>query len=99
MRPALPRLLALALLAACASFPKLDGAATRAAPSGPYPALVPLDALLAEAGAPGRGVEASQGLQARAAALKARAAALRGRPVIDRATRARLDAAVARHSR
>jgi len=99
MRPALPRLLALALLAACARFPELEGAATRGVLDAPYPALVPLDALLAEAAAPGMGVEASAGLQARAAALRARAAALRARPVIDRATRSRLRAAIARHSR
>lgn len=99
MRPALPCLLVLALLAACARFPELEGAAARGVASAPYPRLVPLDALLAEAAAPGRGEEASRGLQARAAALRARAAALRARPVLDRATRARLQAAVARHSR
>jgi hypothetical protein len=99
MRPALPCLLALALIAACARFPELQGEAARGVANAPYPGLVPLDALLSEAAAPVRGEEARRGLAARAATLRARAAALRARPVIDRATRARLRAALARHSR
>lgn len=99
MRPALPCLLALALLATCARFPDLEGAAMRDTSDAPYPALVPLDALLAEAAGPAFGERARRGLEARAAALRSRAAALRARPVIDRATRARLLAAMAWHSR
>jgi hypothetical protein len=95
MRPAL---LATLVIAACAQFPDLDTRTTRAAMNAPYPSLVPTEALLAGLPPPERGEVIARGLSGRAAALRARAAALRARAVIDGATRARLQAAVARHS-
>lgn len=94
MRPALLTLLA---IAACTQFPDLDSRTTRAAMNAPYPALVPLDALLAGLPAMDRGEVITRGLEGRAAGLRARAAALRARAVIDSGTRARLAAAVARN--
>ncbi|MFC2968379.1 hypothetical protein [Acidimangrovimonas pyrenivorans] len=80
----------------CTGFPDLDTAISAETRAAPYPALLPLDALLA--GGDGTATaEAGATLTARAAALRARARALRG-PVIDETTRARLAAAVARHS-
>jgi hypothetical protein len=96
MRPAL---LALLMIAACAQFPDLDSRTSRASMNAPYPDLVPMDALLASLPAMDRGEVITRGLQGRAAGLRARAAALRGRPVIDRATRAVLLAAIARNRR
>lgn len=77
-------------LSACAQFPAID--AMPPAASGPAPALVPIDRLLAAADAPTSARAA--GLAARAARLKVRAALMRG-PVLDPATRARLAAAIA----
>ena len=61
-------------LAACASFPEVEAAASKA--TGPAPALLPMDQLLAQTGQP-KAEAAGNGLTARAAALRARAAALR----------------------
>ena len=67
--------LGLAALAACAPFPALDAVSPdRAAP----PQLLPIDELLAQAGAPTP--DPGPGLAARAAALKARAAAIAATP-------------------
>ncbi|MDT8856538.1 hypothetical protein RNZ50_16220 [Paracoccaceae bacterium Fryx2] len=76
-------------LAACTSFPALEGTLS---PDGVTPALLPMDQLLAQ----GVAVNVANGaaLVARAAALRARAAAMRG-PVHDPATRDRLAQAAA----
>ena len=84
------------LLAGCADAPSLDGRISAAAASAPYPVLQPLAPLLERAAQPGRITpQTPRQLEGGAAALRARAAALRG-PVVDAATRARMQAAVAR---
>lgn len=89
-RPAFALLagLALALLAGC-------GGADRAARGG-FPALLPLDALLAEP-ASRLGADGGAGLAARAAGLRARAATLRD-PVLEPPVRRRMLAALARQA-
>jgi hypothetical protein len=82
-------------LAACATIPEIGP--FPAATSGPPPALLPLDDLLAQAAVPGRAEPVSGALAARAARLRARAALMRG-PVHDPATRDRLALAI-RHGR
>ena len=61
-------------LTACATFPQVDAAASKAI--GPAPALLPMDDLLAQTGQTGAEA-AGNSLAASAAALRARAAALR----------------------
>ncbi|MEO0938536.1 MAG: hypothetical protein AAFY38_10320 [Pseudomonadota bacterium] len=76
-------------LAACTQFPELDGATSARAEAADYPALVPLEPLLANrrsAAAPPPAADA----ESRVTALRARAARLRSRPVIDSATRRRM---------
>ena len=66
-------LLLLPLLAACATFPALDGTISDAARNAPYPTLTPVPPL------PGATVDAADAaMAARIAALQARAARLRG---------------------
>jgi hypothetical protein len=92
----LPLAAALAALAACESFPELDAAArAEIAVPGPYPAILPVDGLVASAEGARITDEGSAALQARAAGLQARGAALAG-PVMDPATQARLTAAATR---
>lgn len=86
-------LAALATAAGCSQFPEVDAFAASQA-TGPAPALLPLDQVLAADAAPARAADAGEALAARAALLKARAALMRG-PVPDPATRDRLGAAVA----
>ncbi|MBQ0803834.1 MULTISPECIES: hypothetical protein [unclassified Sulfitobacter] len=78
---ALSGLCALALLlpAACTQFPALDSRATPEMLAAQYPALVPVDPLLAQAtaGQVDTG-QTEQALAARVAGLQARAARLRG---------------------
>ncbi len=83
-------LLAIALgLMGCTQFPELDETATPGVAEAPYPDLLPLETLLR--GAPPRATpDLRAGVADRAAALRARAAFLQ-RPVIDPATRARMD--------
>lgn len=76
MRPAL-LFLTFTLLAACTPFPELDNSPTRAPANAPWPPLVPLDPLMAQAGTPDRAEAAAETLEARGAALRARAAAIR----------------------
>ena len=91
MPPARPLFLSLMLLAGCADAPSLDGRI-----SAPYPQLQPLAPLLAQAALPGRITPASTvQMDGSTAGLRARAAALRG-PVVDAATRARMQRAIAR---
>jgi hypothetical protein len=69
-------LLAFLVVAACATPPEVPVRLTSDS-DAPYPALVPLDPILAAAGAV-PGDDPAAGLDARAAALNARAGALRG---------------------
>jgi hypothetical protein len=71
--------LALLALSACTQFPALDRTITPALENADYPALVPLDPLLASATV-GRvdTVQTEAALNARVARLRARAARLRG---------------------
>ena len=80
------------VLASCAQFPALDARLTEADRAAPYPALIPLGPLLAQADALGTSVAPS--LDLRIARLSGRAAALRG-PVLTGADRARLATPVA----
>ncbi|UWQ21034.1 hypothetical protein [Jannaschia sp. W003] len=66
------RALALLLvLAACAELPPVEGAISEAARREPYPVLVPLGTLLAEAERPSRAAPAAAELEARGARLRA----------------------------
>ncbi len=86
-------LIVISALSGCAAFPLLDTRIDPAAAAAPYPALIPLGPLLTQAGTGGVAPLASAGLSGRLSALAARAAALRG-PVIDSATRARMQEGV-----
>ena len=70
--------LIVATLTGCSPFPALDIPARTVTPALDYPAILPLDDLLAQAGV--TDTTAQTGLAARAAALQARAAALRTAP-------------------
>ena len=97
MTPArLPLFPLLIALAGCATPPALDGRISAAAAAAPYPTLQPLAPLLARASAPPRITPQTTGrTQGAAAGLRDRAAALRG-PVVDGATRTRMNQGVAR---
>lgn len=88
------RLALILLLAACESFPELDAADARLDATRGYPAIAPIDAVIAsaQAGPPATTATDIAAVQARAAGLQARGAALGG-PVTDAETRARLIAA------
>jgi hypothetical protein len=94
----LPVLLVVSLaLAGCAQFPRLGGEVSASAQAAAWPRIAPLGPLLA-LGAEADLTPALAGdLASRAAALRARAARLQ-RPVIDAATRARMQAAQARNA-
>jgi hypothetical protein len=85
-------LVLLTLLTACAQFPALDEGVSEADRNAPYPTLIPLAPLIAQADALGGSVS-NIGFDGRIATLNARAAALRG-GIIDPATRARMRAGV-----
>lgn len=77
-------------LAGCTDFPALDGTISPALQNAPYPDLVPLSPIVAQAGAADYGgASAAADLAPRLAALRARAAGLRG-PVIPAPTRSRM---------
>ncbi len=85
----------LSLLVGCANAPALDGRISAAAAAAPYPILQPLAPLLARAAEPGKITTPSMTrTDSTAAALRARAAALRG-PVVDGATKSRMQRGVA----
>lgn len=85
-------------LAGCTPFPDLGAAVSASAKSAPYPRLAPIDGLLDRANAPGPDVAAIRsGLAGRVGALRARAAGLK-RPIVEPAVRARMNAALRRHS-
>lgn len=81
-------------LAACTEFPELDVAVPDSATKGPYPALLPMEQILAGP-EPTVSEETLGNMQSRVAALKARASRLR-RPVVDAPTRARMRRGVPR---
>lgn len=68
-----------ALGAGCATFPDVEAAETPAARAAGYPALMPIDELLAKAADERVSPAEVDAVQARAAALRARAADLRRR--------------------
>lgn len=85
-----------ALLAAgCANFPAVDAVEGPEIDAAPYPALVPLDGLLATE-EPAIGPEDRDRLIARAAALRARSAGMSDAETLSPEARARIDAGVAR---
>jgi hypothetical protein len=80
----------LALMGACTQFPALDRAITPELSNADYPALVPLDPVLAAAQTPNAESEqTTAAIDSRVTALKARAARLRG-SVLNGAERQRL---------
>lgn len=85
-------LVLMALLAACARFPVLDDMAANADAIAPFPRLIPLAPLIAQADALAN-LPPPPSQEGRISALNARAAALRG-PIIDPDTRARMQAGV-----
>ena len=93
MRPPYRRLmLPLALLCSgCAQFPELDATIPPSAENAPFPALVPLEPLLAaNARVVSDPAATTETLEQRVAALRVRARVLQNRPVIAANTRARL---------
>ena len=96
MRPL--KIALLCLTAACTQFPELDATLDQATLDAPYPDLVPLGPLLAQADGIAQTGQTSATAQAsfdsRLARLRAQAARLRG-PVVDRATRARMARGIA----
>lgn len=77
-------------IAACTEFPALDGTIPPRDANAPFPALVPLAPLVAQANAADRrAADVETALTPRLAALRARAARLRG-AVIPPAVRARM---------
>lgn len=89
-----PLLLIMTLaLPGCASFPELDAARSPGVASQPFPALLPLDGLIA-APPPRATPELREGIEDRAEGLRARAARLQG-TVVAEGDRARMDAGVA----
>ncbi|MBY5932039.1 hypothetical protein KUV51_03425 [Tateyamaria omphalii] len=86
-----PAALLFVALAACTQFPALDDAVSPDVAGSDFPALVPLEPLLAgTAPIVGDPVATTENLEARIAALRARARALQQRPVVDAATRTRM---------
>lgn len=87
------RLIALTLpfaLLGCTQFPELDSAVSTRGQNADYPALVPVQALLAQSDTVGPTAEQTvAGLNARVQALQNRAARLRG-AVVDTNTRNRM---------
>lgn len=78
-------------LTACTQFPDLDGTISPALAEADYPALVPLDPLLASAiPATTDTAQTTQNLESRIASLRARARALQAGAVVDDGTRTRL---------
>ena len=80
-------------LAACTQFPALDDAVSPEVQDADFPALLPLEPLMAGATpVVGDPAETTQTLERRVAALRARARALQRRDIVDPATRARMQA-------
>ena len=92
MKQAMPLALA-ALLCGCTAFPELDGTVPPALERADFPALVPVEPLIAGAQEVRIAPETAPSVLARVAALRARAARLRG-PIVDSGARARMRAGV-----
>ncbi len=93
---ALP-LCGLAPLTGCTQMPDLDGAIGTEARLAPYPAILPLERLsLPAPGSTDAAIAEAARLAARAADLRRRARSMR-QEIIDKASRKRMLAAVARH--
>ncbi|MEE9388831.1 MAG: hypothetical protein V3U96_09475 [Paracoccaceae bacterium] len=87
------------VLTACADFPDLQLPSATASGQRGFPSLIAIDPTLLTARSDSQDAQLqAQHLAARVARLNARGRALR-KPVIDRATRQRLAAAVRRHNR
>ncbi|MBM7069321.1 hypothetical protein [Actibacterium sp. 188UL27-1] len=84
----------LVLCGACAQFPSIDQTVTLAGQAAPFPQIVNIDPLLAEAANTTVTPDTTAAIEARAAAARARGAAL-NRPVVSDRDRARMDQAVA----
>jgi hypothetical protein len=82
---------ALIALGGCADFPEMGSIPSAQATA---PDLLPMDTLLARVGSPRATPAIADALAGRAARLRARAGLMQG-PVMDPATRARLQAAIA----
>jgi hypothetical protein len=80
---------ALATQSGCAQFPELDAARTPGIEYAPFPAILPLDALVRGA-EPRATPEMRAGIEGRVSGLRARAEALQG-PVVPASDRARMD--------
>ncbi len=87
-------------LSACAGFPDLDDTITGQARRAPFPGLMPIEEILAGAGAADRTAAeaAARSMAWRAERLRARQAAIRRAVIIDDRTRRRMAQAVARHA-
>lgn len=90
-------LAAVSALAACSDFPDLEATASARARNASYPVIVPLDQINARTGPWVQAGFNRGNLLARLAQLRSRADWLRERKVIDDNTRARMQAALARH--
>lgn len=77
-------------LAACTQFPELDQSVSAEARNGAFPALVPVEVLLADAPQQQASDTTTTSLEARAAALRSRAARLKG-TVLNSSARERLE--------
>lgn len=83
------------LVSACARFPELDATVNTSAENADFPALIPIDDILAQPNnAAASGENPSADIAARVARLRARAARLRG-SIVDPATRTRMQSGVA----
>lgn len=92
MRAATALLICLTLTA-CTQFPELDNTISPEVETSKFPALLPLETLMAEATpVVSDPVQTTQTLEARVTALKARARALQRHSIVDPATRARMRA-------
>lgn len=97
MHRPLPALcLALALFTACSPAPQIGQPLSNTARAADYPAILPLDGLLAQQNAAPDIPTLTAPLSGRAAALRARAASLRA-TIVDAETRTRMQDALARH--
>ena len=83
-------------LSGCIDVPELDRSQDPSLANAPYPALIPLEPVLAGRGDPAEQADEEEaGLAARVAALNAQASALAAQPVLDPADKARLTSAAA----
>ena len=86
-------LFAAAALAACSQFPELQEDAALGGRDAPYPDLVPVETLRAQAPDAAITPESQTGMEARITRLRSRAARLKG-TVVDGGTRARMSQGV-----